>query len=45
MVTPAGRTDPTKDYVARRISEGKTETLRCLKHYIAREAYPLLACL
>jgi len=32
----------TKDYVARRISEGKTktETLRCLKRYIAREGCP-----
>jgi transposase len=36
---------PTKDYVARRTAEGKTKTeiLRCLKRYIAREAYPLLA--
>jgi len=35
---------PTKDYVARRKAEGKTKTeiLRCLKRYIAREAYPLL---
>jgi transposase len=33
---------PTKDYVARRTSEGrtKTETLRCLKRYIARGTYP-----
>ena len=32
---------PTKDYVARRIAEGKTKTeiLRCLKRYIARETY------
>ena len=36
---------PTKDYVARRTAEGKTKTeiLLCLKRYIAREAYPLLA--
>ncbi len=36
---------PTKDYVARRTAEGKTkaEILRCLKRYIACEAYPLLA--
>jgi transposase len=36
---------PTKDYVARRTAEGKTkaEILRCLKRYVAREAYPLLA--
>jgi len=35
---------PTKDYVARRISEGKTKTeiLRCLKRYIARETYSYL---
>ena len=35
---------PTKDYVARRIAEGRTkkEILRCLKRYIAREAYSLL---
>ena len=35
---------PTKDYVARRTAEGKTKTeiLRCLKRYIAREVYPLL---
>jgi transposase len=35
---------PTKDYVARRTAEGKTKTeiMRCLKRYIAREVYPLL---
>jgi transposase len=35
---------PTKDYVARRTAEGKTKTeiLRCLKRYIAREVFPLL---
>ena len=35
---------PTKDYVAGRIAEGRTkkEILRCLKRYIAREAYSLL---
>jgi hypothetical protein len=35
---------PAKDYVARRTAEGKTKTeiLRCLKRYIAREVYPLL---
>ncbi|MEV1290084.1 transposase [Micromonospora sp. NPDC049679] len=32
---------PTKDYVTRRITEGKTKTeiMRCLKRYIARDAY------
>ena len=35
---------PTKDYVARRTAEGKTKTeiMRCLKRYIAREVYPHL---
>ena len=35
---------PTKDYVARRIAEGRTkkEILRCLKRYITRETYSLL---
>jgi hypothetical protein len=35
---------PTKDYVARRTAEGRTEKeiLRCLKRYIAREIYPRL---
>jgi transposase len=32
----------TRDYLARRITEGKTrrEAIRCLKRYIAREIYP-----
>ena len=35
---------PTKDYVARRTAGGKTKTeiMRCLKRYIAREVYPRL---
>jgi transposase len=35
---------PTRDYVARRITEGKTkkEIMRYLKRYIARETYPHL---
>ena len=34
----------TKDYVARRTAEGKTKTeiMRCLKRYIAREVFPRL---
>jgi transposase len=34
----------TKDYVARRTAEGKTKTeiMRCLKRYIAREVFPYL---
>jgi len=37
----------TKDYVARRTAEGKTKTeiLRCLKRYIARETYLHLTAL
>ncbi|GAA0806914.1 hypothetical protein Sya03_39760 [Spirilliplanes yamanashiensis] len=33
---------PTKDYVARRSTEGKTKTeiMRCLKRYIARDLRP-----
>jgi hypothetical protein len=34
---------PTKDYVARRTAEGKTKIMRCLKRYIAREVFSLLA--
>ncbi len=32
---------PTRDYVAKRQAEGKTksEAIRCLKRYIAREIY------
>jgi transposase len=35
---------PTRDYVARRTQEGKTklEIIRCIKRYIAREAYTAL---
>ena len=35
---------PAKDYVARRTAEGKTKTeiMRCLKRYIAREVFPHL---
>ena len=34
----------TKEYVARRTQEGKSkpEIIRCLKRYIAREAYRVL---
>ena len=34
----------TRDYVARRQAEGKTksEAIRCLKRYIAREVYNAL---
>ena len=35
---------PTKDYVARGTAEGlsKTEIMRCLKRYVAREVFPHL---
>jgi transposase len=35
---------PTKDYVDRRTSEGKSkpEIIRCLKRYVAREVYAAL---
>jgi len=38
---------PPEDYVARRTAEGKTKTeiLRCLKRYIARETYPYLTAM
>ena len=34
----------TRDYLTRRITEGKTrrETIRCLKRYIAREIYQII---
>jgi transposase len=36
---------PTKDYVVRRTSEGKSkrEIIRCLKRYLAREVYTALS--
>ena len=36
--------EPTRKYVARRITEGKTKTeiMRCLKRYVAREIYNAL---
>ena len=35
---------PTREYVSRRTTEGKTkpEMIRCLKRYLARELYPLI---
>jgi transposase len=35
---------PTKDYLARRIREGKSkkEAIRCLKRYVAREVFAVL---
>ncbi|MFD6973295.1 IS110 family transposase, partial [Streptomyces sp. NPDC059949] len=36
--------DRTRDYLQRRLTEGKTrrEIIRCLKRYVAREIYRLL---
>lgn len=44
-VARMGCDQPTKDYVARRTAEGqtKTEIMRCLKRYIAREVFPHLS--
>jgi hypothetical protein len=41
---PDGLPPAHRDYVARRTAEGrtKTEIMRCLKRYIAREVFPLL---
>jgi transposase len=38
------RHQPTRDYLARRLAEGKTknEAMRCLKRYIAREIFHAL---
>ena len=38
------RHQPTRDYIARRLAEGKTknEIMRCLKRYIAREIFHAL---
>jgi transposase len=35
---------PTRDYVARRIAQGRTkmEIIRCLKRYVARQLYRLI---
>lgn len=37
--------EPTKAYMARRLAEGKSkpEVIRCLKRYVAREIYAVLA--
>jgi hypothetical protein len=38
------RHQPTRDYIARRLAEGKTknEIMRCLERYIAREIFHAL---
>ena len=37
--------DPTKTYMRRRLSDGKSkaEVIRCLKRYVAREIFAVLA--
>ena len=44
-ITRMAHDERTRSYVARRMSEGKTkkDAIRCLKRYIAREAYRALA--
>jgi transposase len=44
MVRISRKHQPTMDYVARRMAEGKTkrEIIRCLKRYVAREVYAVL---
>ncbi|OHU75653.1 IS110 family transposase [Mycobacteroides chelonae] len=41
LVVRMHRHQPTRDYIARRLAEGKTkkEAMRCLKRYIAREVF------
>ena len=38
------RHQPTRDYMARRLAEGRTknEIIRCLKRYLAREIFHAL---
>ena len=42
--SPEPRNPPTRAYVSGSTAEGlsKTEIIRCLKHYVAREVYPYL---
>lgn len=44
LVVRLRRHQPTRDYMARRLAQGKTknETMRCLKRYIAREIFHAL---
>jgi transposase len=44
LVVRMRRHQPTRDYFARRLAEGKTknEIMRCVKRYIAREIYHAL---
>jgi hypothetical protein len=44
VLTRLGRDQCTRDYAAKRSSEGKStkEIIRCLKRYVAREVFPLI---
>ncbi|MDM2351264.1 transposase [Mycobacteroides abscessus subsp. abscessus] len=44
LVVRMRRHQPTRDYIARRLADGKTrkEAMRCLKRYIAREVFHAL---
>jgi transposase len=44
LVVRMRRHQPTRDYIDRRLAEGKTknEIIRCIKRYIAREIYHAL---
>lgn len=44
VITRMASHPPTRAYVQRRCAEGKTKTeiIRCLKRYVAREVYPHL---
>jgi transposase len=44
LVMRMRRHEPTRDYITRRLAEGKTknEIMRCVKRYIAREIYHAL---
>ncbi len=43
MIVRMSHHQPTRDYVARRIAQGRTkmEIIRCLKRYVARQLYRL----
>jgi transposase len=44
LVVRMRRHEPTRDYIARRLAEGKSknEIMRCVKRYIAREIFHAL---
>jgi len=45
VLTRLGRAPRTRDYANRRTTEGKStkEIIRCLKRYVARELFPIIA--